>query len=132
MKKKKSLAERKKLPNSKYWQNKCKEIFMTQAHGKPCQVCGTTESTCYHHIVSQSRSKLLKFDLMNVVVLCPSHHTMGNDLAPHSTNTLAIGRFVDWLRENEPEKVSYCEEMEHVKTRKTYRDIYEELVEQYN
>ncbi len=131
MKSKKSLADRKKMPNSSYWQNKCKELFMTQAHGQPCQVCGSEEGTCYHHIVSQSRSKLLKFDPMNVVVLCPSHHTMGNDLAPHSTNTLAVGRFVDWLRENEPEKVAYCEKMEHVKTRLTYRDMYEELVERF-
>jgi hypothetical protein len=120
--------KKKDMPNSKYWQNKCKDYFMSQGRGKPCQVCGTTEGTCFHHIVSQSRSKLLKFDLMNVVVLCPTHHTMGNDLAPHSTNTLAVSRFVDWLRENEPEKVAYCEAMEHVKTRKTYKDMYEDML----
>ena len=130
---KKTLAQRKAAPNSKYWQNKCHDVFMKRGHGQPCQVCESkgihnTEGTCYHHIVSQSRSKLLKYDEMNVVVLCPSHHTMGNDLAPHSTNSLAVARWVDWLRENEPEKVAYCEKMEHVKTRKTYRDMYEEMV----
>lgn len=131
MVKKKSLADRKKAKNSAYWVNKCKGVFMSQAHGKPCQVCGKTEGTVFHHIVSQSRSKLLRFDLMNVVILCPEHHTYGNTLAPHSTNSLAVGRYIDWLRLVEPEKVKYCEEREHTKCMESYRDIYERLLTEF-
>jgi len=130
--KKKTLAQRKALPNNEYWVNKCKDIFMPLGRGEQCQVCGVTEGTVFHHIVSQSRSKFLRFDLMNVVVLCPKHHTCGNALAPHSTNSLAVGRYIDWLRLAEPEKVKYCEEREHVKCMQSYRDIYEELVERYS
>ncbi len=125
---KKSLAERKKNKNSAYWVNKCKDIFMVQGRGQACEVCGRTDGSVFHHIVSQSRSKLLRFDLMNVVVLCPEHHTMGNSLAPHSTNSLAVGRYIDWLRETNPDKVEYCEQREHEKCFKSYREIYEELL----
>ena len=127
--KKKTLAERKALPNNTYWRNKADEAFMSQFRGLQCQVCGKTEGTVFHHIVSKSRSKHLRYDRMNGVILCKSHHMTSNELAPHSTNSLALGRFIDWLRLAEPGKVAYCEKMEHVKTRKTFRDMYEELLD---
>lgn len=70
--------------------------------GVPCIIClfeGTTntQGTCGHHIVPKSRCRAGRHDPANIVPVCQSHHTMGNDCAPHSSNPLASAHFDRWV-----------------------------------
>jgi hypothetical protein len=85
------------------------------------------QGTCGHHVVSQARSKALRFDVRNIIVLCPAHHTMGNDLAPHASNQLAVERFVEWFKTTHPERHKWIVENERVERRYTYKDAVENL-----
>jgi hypothetical protein len=124
---KKTLAQRKALPNNKYWKKKCIDLFMAIGRGEPCAVCGKMEGTVFHHIIPQGRSKHLQFDFMNVIPLCHLHHAMGNEMAAHSTNGFAVQKFIEWLEREHPEKVKYCKENERVKAFWTYKDKYHEM-----
>ena len=114
-------------PNSTYYRNKADSLFMAQFRGMNCEVCGTHIGTCGHHIVSKGRSKALRYDIKNIVVVCPSHHTMGNDKAPHSTNTLAVERFIEWFKAKKPEQYEYVTENERVERRYTYKQAVENM-----
>lgn len=128
--KRSKLDIEKSKPNSKYWLKKCDDLFMAQGRGEPCAYCGTTINTCFHHIVPKGRCKALRYDLMNMMVLCPSHHNFSNVVAPHSTNSFAVERFVIWLRENHTRKYEYCLEREHWNRRYTFKDVYFIFLEQ--
>lgn len=117
----------KRSPNSKYYRTKADNLFMPQFRGRYCEVCDKTEGTAGHHIVSKSRSKSLRFDTRNIIVVCPSHHTMGNDMAPHSTNQLAVERFLDWFRETHPERHAWIVENERIERRFTYKQAAENM-----
>ena len=118
----------KKSDNHKSYRTKADNLFMSQFRGKPCEVCKTTVGTCGHHIVSKSRSKALRYDFRNIIVLCPSHHTLGNDLAPHSTNQLAVERFCEWFKEEFPIRHWWIKEHEHIIERRyTYKQAVENL-----
>jgi hypothetical protein len=116
-----------KSPNSKYYRTKADNIFMAQFRGQPCEISGETVGTCGHHIVSKSRSKALRYDKRNIIVVAPKHHTMGNDMAPHSTNQLAVERFLNWFKENHPERHAWIVENEHIERRFTYKQAAENM-----
>ena len=118
-----------KPPNNKYYRNKADKLFMPQFRGQPCEICGTDINTCGHHAISKSRSKALRYDVRNIIVLCPKHHTMGNEMAPHSTNQLAVGRFIDWFRLNHPTRHKWLVENEHIQRRYTYKQAVENMKE---
>lgn len=122
VKKKKS-----KRANDSSYQNACKKIFMAQFREQPCAVCGTRIGTAGHHIVSQARSKALKFDNRNIIVLCRGHHMTSNEMAPHSSNQMAVTRFVEWFKANHAEQYAWIEENEHIERNYNYRDALENL-----
>ena len=122
------MAKKKvKTPNHKSYLKRAKDLFMPQFRGKPCEVCGTNQGTCGHHVVSQARSKSLRFDERNIIVLCAKHHTMGNELAPHASNQMAVERFIEWFKENKPEQHAWIEENERIERRYTYKDAVENM-----
>jgi hypothetical protein len=131
MAKRLTKEEKNKRPNHKSWMKKCDEVFMVIGRDLTCAVCDKEDGICYHHIIPKSRSKHLRYDLINVIPLCKAHHTMGGDMAAHSTNSFAVVKFVEWLEENEPHRVKYCKENEHVKAFWTYKDMLEELEKLY-
>ena len=122
-----NLAQKKKNPRSKYWQTKADKEITRLFRGKPCIICGTTENTCGHHLVSKGRSKINRHDLNNLVALCPSHHTWSNEIAAHSTNALAVRRFTEYLEEHYPEIWEWYVANENKTGTPDYRARYEEL-----
>ena len=114
-------------PNSTYYRNKADKLFMAQFHGQPCEVCGNDQGTCGHHIVAKSRSKALRYDLRNIIVVCCRHHTMGNELAPHSVNQLAVERFVEWFKLTFTKRHAWIVENEYITRRYTYKQAAENM-----
>ena len=116
-----------KSSNHKSYRKKADDLFMPQFRGEPCEVCGKCEGTAGHHIVSKSRSKALRYDTRNIIIVCQSHHTMGNDLAPHSTNQLAVERFIEWFKETHPDRHQWITENERIDRRYTFKQAIENL-----
>jgi hypothetical protein len=100
---KSKLQKKKDNPRSKYWQKKADDLITQICTGKPCAVCHTTYRTCGHHLVSR-KVALLRHNLLNLIVLCDTHHNFSNDLAPHSSYLPAVVAFGEWLKENHPQK----------------------------
>jgi len=116
-----------KSPNHKSYRAAADKLFMPQFRGLPCEVCGKEEGTAFHHIVSKSRSKALRYDKRNGIILCQGHHTMSNSMAPHSTNQLAVERFIEWFKENHPSRYKWITENERVERRYTFKGAVENL-----
>ena len=70
--------------------------------GEKCAVCGSTNLPNAHHIESRIMFKGLRYDPMNGVLLCPTHHKFGKDSAH-----MAGCWFARWLEENLPERFDY-------------------------
>jgi len=128
--KKSPLQKKKERKNSPYWMIRADKLFMSQAYGRPCEICGTEEGTVFHHIVAKSTCKALRYDLMNMVILCPQHHNFSNEISAHSTNAYAQKSFMEWLEREHPLKYDYCQEHQHNKTKFNYKDVYERFQEQ--
>ena len=119
--------KKKRSPNSPYWRKKADEIFMAPFRGQPCEVCGTDQGTCFHHIVAKGRSKALRYDVRNGIVVCYAHHTMGNTMAPHATNQLAVERFIEWFKDTHPDRHAWVVENEYIIRRYTYQQAFENM-----
>ena len=117
----------KKPANHKSYRTKCDEIFMKPYRGLPCEICGSTKGTCFHHNIGKNISKALRFDPKCGTVLCPSHHKFSNEIAPHSTSVFAVGAYRDWFRENRPEQYKWLEENKYIERKYNYRDALENL-----
>jgi len=115
-------------PNDKYYRNKADEIFMSQFRGKPCEVCGSVKATVGHHNVSKARSKALRYDKRNITVLCQAHHTMGNDICPHSSNPMAVKRYFEWMLDNDSMKYQWLIKNEKIQRKYSYKDAWENLL----
>lgn len=70
--------------------------------GEKCAVCGSTYKPNAHHIESRIMFKGLRYDPMNGVLLCPTHHKFGKDSAH-----MAGCWFANWLKENLPDRYAY-------------------------
>ncbi len=121
------MKSKTRSPNSAYYRNKADEIFMVQFRGLPCEVCGTTNRTVGHHNVSKARSKALRYDKRNITVLCQAHHTMGNDICPHSSNPMAVDRYFVWFIREHKEQYHWLLGHEHIERKYNYRDALENL-----
>jgi hypothetical protein len=118
-----------KPPNHKSFRIKADDLFMSRYRGLPCEVdgCGKKEGTVFHHIVNKARSKALRYDHMNGVVLCQGHHKTSNDMAPHSSNQMAVERFISWFKENCPRRHEYTQKNERINRKYTYKQAVENL-----
>ena len=115
-------------PNDKYYRIKCDEIFMSPYRGMPCEVCGSTKATVGHHNVSKARSKALRYDKRNITVLCQAHHTMGNDICPHSSNPMAVKRYFEWMLDNDSMKYQWLIKNEKTQRKYSYKQAHENLL----
>ena len=118
-----------KSNNHSSYMKKADQLFMVQFRGEPCAVCGKTQGTVGHHIVNKARSKALRYDINNIIVLCQGHHMFSGELAPHSTNTLAVARFIDWMRENKRGQMEWCAANERIQRKYTFKDAVENMKE---
>ena len=81
----------------------CKELV----NGQPCVICKSlgyvnSTRTCKHHLVPKGVNAHWKWELKNLIPLCPSHHMFSNEIAAHSTNAMAVEEFMKWLRKYMP------------------------------
>jgi len=108
-------------------------LIQAWASYRPCAICTSlgicnTYQIAGHHIIPKSRSRLLRFDLRNIIPVCSDHHTTGNDICPHSLNNCAVDNFDEWVQNNKPEDWNYLQEHKHdLYTGRSYRDQYNHL-----
>ena len=117
-------SSKKRTP--KQWKGDCDRIITNLFKGKPCAICGSL-NTCGHHIVPRSRSSFLRHDLQNIISLCPTHHMFSNEIAPHSTNSLAVHAFVEFIKEKFPNRYSYLLSNQHTIQKPDWKAAYERL-----
>ena len=67
-----------------------------------CAVCGSASTPNAHHLENRNTCRILRYDPMNGILLCPSHHKFGKDSA-HKGGLW----FADWLRRNHPDRLEY-------------------------
>ena len=115
-------------PNDKYYRTKADDIFMKPFRGLPCEVCGSTNKTVGHHNVSKARSKALRYDKMNITVLCQAHHTFGNDICPHSSNPMAVDRYFTWFTDNKWDQYVWLRDNEKIQRKYSYKQAHENLL----
>ena len=112
--KKSSLQKSKDKMDSKYWDNQCHGHAKKFAHESPCLVCGRTEKrdgvmVAGHHLLRKSRSRLYRWDPLNVVALCEEHHLSGIEVCAHSDNPIAVAAFVETVKTTSPEQYAFME-----------------------
>ena len=124
------------------WLNKCDDLFLARYRGKPCIICGAKHgndngqkvSSCGHHLIFKGNCRKFRYEPMNIVVLCPYHHSHWNpEISPHSTvNTMAQLRFAEFVKKHHPKQYLWWKANEHYAHKPfdkewTYREMYERL-----
>lgn len=71
--------------------------------GRACVICGNTERPNAHHIIVRENHET-KFDLMNGLTLCATHHFFNRQISAHNN---PLGLFL-WLEKNRPDQFNYC------------------------
>lgn len=68
-----------------------------------CESCGTRDNICGHHFTPKSLSNNLRYDLMNIIVLCRGchfkHHNGDPQIYENFTKNKSVGWF-DYIKEN--------------------------------
>ena len=128
--KKKTLEQRKAMPNNLYWRKHADEIFMQQFRGLPCEACKVLgrlneEGTVFHHIVAKKHSKALRYDHRNGIILCPSHHGFSDVMCAHSMTAMIVAKFQDFFEEHFPLRHQWIVEHRRLKFRYTYKEAFE-------
>jgi hypothetical protein len=100
------------------------EQFMSKFRGLPCEICGKTENTCGHHVCSKQRTPAHIITPENIIVVCPSCHMFSNERSAHSSNALAVCRFMEWIRDNKPEQYEWCKAHENDSNKIDWRTLY--------
>lgn len=104
-KKKAKRIKRKKLESKARIRRRLMKLWTMAVHaeyGEKCAVCGSDSKPNAHHIESRVMFKGLRYDPMNGVLLCPTHHKFGKDSAH-----MAGCWFANWLKEHLPERYAY-------------------------
>lgn len=104
-KKKAKKVKRVKLESKARIRRRLMKLWTMAVHaqfGEKCAVCGSDYKPNAHHIESRIMFKGLRYDPMNGVLLCPTHHKFGKDSAH-----MAGCWFANWLKEHLPERYAY-------------------------
>lgn len=70
--------------------------------GHRCAICGSENLPNAHHMENRNTCRALRYDPMNGILLCPSHHKWGKDSA-HKGGIW----FADWLIKHHPDRFAY-------------------------
>jgi len=88
-----------------------------------CEFCHNPHPTLnVHHIVGKGRCRILRWDLANAMVLCPTHHTFG-EISAHSKDYFGLVAFNDWLGKHIGKKRLDYLQARKFKTEKTTIDF---------
>lgn len=104
-KKKAKKVKRVKLESKARIRRRLMKLWTMAVHaqfGEKCAVCGSDYKPNAHHIESRIMFKGLRYDPMNGVLLCPTHHKFGKDSAH-----MAGCWFANWLKEHLPARYAY-------------------------
>ena len=123
-------------PDAGGWMHVADDLFLAQFRGRPCMVCGAergfyngkTIRSMGHHLLSKELHRLYRYDVDNIITLCPKHH-LGAEMSPHSHDTAAQAAFYGWLELHCPDKYELMMRRRFEKFNKEwcYREIYTEL-----
>ena len=123
-------------PDAGGWKHRSDDLFLAQFRGRPCAVCGAergfyankTIRSMGHHALSKELHRLYRYDIDNIIVLCPKHH-LGAEMSPHSHDGAAQAAFYEWLNLNHGEQYDLMMDRRNNKFNKEwcYREIYETL-----
>lgn len=105
MKKRKTKVRRKKLEPLARIRRRLMRLWTKRVYedwGGRCAVCGSESLPNAHHLENRNTCRALRYDPMNGVLLCPSHHKWGKDSA-HKGGIW----FADWLLKNHPDRFGY-------------------------
>lgn len=103
--KKKARKKRKRLEPVARIRRRLMRLWTARVHsdwGGKCAVCGSTGTPNAHHLENRNTCRALRYDPMNGILLCPSHHKFGKDSA-HKGGIW----FASWLLENHPDRFRY-------------------------
>lgn len=93
------------------------KIWRTQT-GKECEICKTLNTPVKytqlhpHHLIPRGH-KATRWEPLNRIWLCPTHHTMGADSAHQSPIW-----FSEWLKKNKPKTYKWT--LEHMNLTKHF------------
>jgi len=123
-------------PDAGGWCHAADDLFLAQFRGRPCAVCGAERSfyqgktvrSMGHHLLSKELHRKYRYDVDNIIVLCPKHH-LGAEMSPHSHDGAAQAAFYEWLLLHWADKYHLMMERRNEKFNKEwcYREKYEEL-----
>ena len=124
---KKTLAQKKKDPRSKYWKTKADALWGAVIHeiydrcpvNKDC--AGRLEA---HHLISRANTAT-RHSIENGIGLCSKHHKFCNKLSAHG----APLAFAEWLQSELPETWEWCAENKHKISKPDYMAAYDELTQ---
>ena len=105
MKKAKKTKKRKKLEPLARIRRRLMRLWTQAVHvawGGRCAVCGSGHVPNAHHIENRNTCAALRYDPMNGVLLCPSHHKFGKDSA-HKGGIW----FAHWLQTHHRDRWDY-------------------------
>lgn len=102
-----------------------KKIALERANHR-CEKCGS-DRVNVHHIIKKSRSRLLRWDIKNAMVLCSKCHAMGR-VSAHSTDYFGQEEFHKWCDKYlGEERLKYLSDREDESQSETVTFIEEEL-----
>lgn len=100
--KRKKKSEAKKALERRWFS--VRQLALERDGGK-CVVCGNTNRINVHHILEKKYYQEHKYDLENLICLCPLHHAYGR-LSAHKNGIW----FAEWLRQNRMEQFNLAVE----------------------
>ena len=108
---KKTLAQKKKDPRSKYWKTKADALWGAVIHEiyQSCPVddecAGHIEA---HHLIGRANTAT-RHRIENGIGLCTKHHQFSPKLSAHG----APLAFAEWLQKRHPDRWEWCSEYKH-------------------
>jgi len=124
---------KKVLKTQRDFRNAADELFMIQFRGKACEVCKVKydrmnyDRTCGHHIIPKSKSKLLRYEKRNIIVLCPNHHRFSSEISAHSFSSFAVANFNNFLYSVRQHDCDWLKERQNWLCNETFRASYTRL-----
>lgn len=101
-----SLSKLRKLAD-RLWSLKVKI-----AYGSKCAICGDVENLNSHHIEPRTSNAVLRWEPLNGISLCVTHHKYGKDAAHKSTIF-----FYEFLRDQAPKVIEYIRPLRGIDTK---------------
>ena len=100
--------KRKKKDSPAWYKMKVVEAFMKSYRGNPCAVCGATEGTVAHHIVSRGSCPHHIATPNMVIPLCKQHHRFAHGDRFANGDAFAVCEFLQWLADRRPKQYEWC------------------------